>query len=175
VPTVSKSGNLTLLEPSGPVQACNGIALPIFSLQYIIITKKHFSISTNPAIFQLRRIRILVKSITTRPMYSNGGVTYGNTLRSYRLDCNGLQYNPLTKSTFVQSNTSLFNQLNCPHMYATCFDRYLRPFSGMLTQVHLQQDTIEIQGPPFTFTVLKVLHISQYIYIYIYIYIYCKK
>jgi len=27
VPIVLKSGNLNLLEPSGPVQACNGIAL----------------------------------------------------------------------------------------------------------------------------------------------------
>ena len=30
VPIVLKSGNLNLLEPSGPVQACNGIALPFF-------------------------------------------------------------------------------------------------------------------------------------------------
>ena len=29
VPTVFKSGSLNLLEPSGPVQACNGIALPL--------------------------------------------------------------------------------------------------------------------------------------------------
>jgi hypothetical protein len=28
VPIVLKSGNLNLLEPSGPVKACNGIALP---------------------------------------------------------------------------------------------------------------------------------------------------
>jgi hypothetical protein len=28
VPTVFKSGSPNLLEPSGPVQACNGIALP---------------------------------------------------------------------------------------------------------------------------------------------------
>jgi len=28
VPTVLKSGSLNLLEPSEPVQACNGIALP---------------------------------------------------------------------------------------------------------------------------------------------------
>jgi len=28
VPIVLKSGSLNLLEPSGPVQACNGIALP---------------------------------------------------------------------------------------------------------------------------------------------------
>jgi len=29
VPTVLKSGSLSLLEPSGPVQACNGIALSL--------------------------------------------------------------------------------------------------------------------------------------------------
>jgi hypothetical protein len=29
VPTVLKSGSINLLEPSGPVQACNGIALPL--------------------------------------------------------------------------------------------------------------------------------------------------
>ena len=30
MPTVLKSGSLNLLEPSGPVQACNGIALPFY-------------------------------------------------------------------------------------------------------------------------------------------------
>ena len=29
VPIVLKSGSLNLLEPSGPVQACNGIPLPL--------------------------------------------------------------------------------------------------------------------------------------------------
>jgi hypothetical protein len=29
VPIVLKSGSLNLLDPSGPVQACNGIALPL--------------------------------------------------------------------------------------------------------------------------------------------------
>ena len=29
MPIVTKSGSLNLLEPSGPVQACNGIALPL--------------------------------------------------------------------------------------------------------------------------------------------------
>jgi hypothetical protein len=29
VPTVLKSGSLNLLEPYGPVQTCNGIALPL--------------------------------------------------------------------------------------------------------------------------------------------------
>jgi hypothetical protein len=30
-PIVMKSGSLNLLEPSGPVQACNGIALPFYT------------------------------------------------------------------------------------------------------------------------------------------------
>jgi len=33
VPTVMKPGNVSLLEPSGPVQACTGIALPFTSVQ----------------------------------------------------------------------------------------------------------------------------------------------
>ena len=32
VPIVLKSGSLNLLEPSGPVQSCNGISLPVTSL-----------------------------------------------------------------------------------------------------------------------------------------------
>ena len=31
VPIVLKSGSFNLLEPSGPVQACNGIALPFLT------------------------------------------------------------------------------------------------------------------------------------------------
>jgi hypothetical protein len=30
VPIVLKSGSLNLLEPSGPVKTCNGIALPFY-------------------------------------------------------------------------------------------------------------------------------------------------
>ena len=32
MPTVLKSGSLNLLEPPWPVQACNGIALPLYSV-----------------------------------------------------------------------------------------------------------------------------------------------
>jgi hypothetical protein len=38
---ILKSGSLNLLEPSGPVQACNGIALPIITIN-------------NPEIFNTR-------------------------------------------------------------------------------------------------------------------------
>ena len=34
MPTVLKSGSLNLLEPSGPVEACNGIALPLYTYMY---------------------------------------------------------------------------------------------------------------------------------------------
>jgi len=34
VPIVLKSGSLNLLELSGPVQACNGIALPLASTDW---------------------------------------------------------------------------------------------------------------------------------------------
>jgi len=36
VPTVLKSGSLNLLEPSGPVQTCSGIALPLYILFIIV-------------------------------------------------------------------------------------------------------------------------------------------
>jgi hypothetical protein len=39
---VMKSGSLNLLDPSGPVQACNGIALPL-PLVFIDITKLSFT------------------------------------------------------------------------------------------------------------------------------------
>jgi hypothetical protein len=52
VPIVLKSGSLNLLEPSGPVEACTGIALPFMSLQIIEgerererrLLRKHFQI-----------------------------------------------------------------------------------------------------------------------------------
>jgi hypothetical protein len=36
VPIVLKSGSLDLLEPSGPVQACNGTALPLYTISVIL-------------------------------------------------------------------------------------------------------------------------------------------
>jgi hypothetical protein len=38
VPIVLNCGSLKLLEPSGPVQACNGIALPL----YLFMTQRHY-------------------------------------------------------------------------------------------------------------------------------------
>ena len=33
------SGSLNLLEPSGPVQGCNGIALPLLTITYAVLKK----------------------------------------------------------------------------------------------------------------------------------------
>ena len=42
---VLKYGSLNLLEPSGPVQACNGIALPLFQIKRcVLITNTHRSL-----------------------------------------------------------------------------------------------------------------------------------
>jgi len=35
-----KSGSLILVEPSGPVQACNGIALPLYIYIYMYNTTR---------------------------------------------------------------------------------------------------------------------------------------
>jgi hypothetical protein len=52
VPTVLKSGGLTFMEPSGSVQGCNGIALPLplhwrlgllgYDMQYIFFPLRAF-------------------------------------------------------------------------------------------------------------------------------------
>jgi hypothetical protein len=53
VPIVLKSGSLNLLEPSGPVQACNGIALT-FMADIIENTKR--SLKTDPACYSCQCI-----------------------------------------------------------------------------------------------------------------------
>jgi hypothetical protein len=37
-----KSGNLNLLEPSGPLQACNGTALPLPYFNHLLLVKNNF-------------------------------------------------------------------------------------------------------------------------------------
>ena len=55
VPSVLKSGSLRLLEPSGPVQACNGIALPFKFLRLQ---------DTNCLRFQTRPVRVKLLTLT---------------------------------------------------------------------------------------------------------------
>jgi hypothetical protein len=57
VPIVLKSGTLKLLEPSGPVQACNGIALPLpyIKLHTFHCSNNRFLISNKSVLFQVER------------------------------------------------------------------------------------------------------------------------
>ena len=65
MPIVLKSGNLSLLVPSGPVQACNGIALP-FTL----------AIPPGHIVREIRRTANLVYEGTVRWLYSLTGRDY---------------------------------------------------------------------------------------------------
>jgi hypothetical protein len=64
VPIVLKSGSLNLLEPSGPVKACNGIALPFMSC-YVILYYMILLIETyNPKKVE-RRVDVKLYSFLT--------------------------------------------------------------------------------------------------------------
>jgi hypothetical protein len=52
VPTVLKSGSLNFPEPSGPVQACNGIALPLLIfVEKKIYKMQHLEVSGTPVLY----------------------------------------------------------------------------------------------------------------------------
>jgi hypothetical protein len=42
--TIMKSGNPNLLEPSGPVQTCNGIALPLLAITNAVLKKTEYTL-----------------------------------------------------------------------------------------------------------------------------------
>ena len=53
-----KSGNLNFLEPSGPLQACNGTALP-FLQHYYLSEVPHFQVSHH-TLFQNAEVLVIV-------------------------------------------------------------------------------------------------------------------
>jgi len=64
VPIVFISGSLSLLEPSGPVQACNGIALPLplpnCPLSYIPNQHDSFHLSFNNIILLALQVVFII-------------------------------------------------------------------------------------------------------------------
>jgi hypothetical protein len=48
---VTKSGNLNFLEPSGPVQACNGTALPCLTFFFEVGIRKVLRLATSTQVF----------------------------------------------------------------------------------------------------------------------------
>jgi hypothetical protein len=61
VPIVLKSGSLTILEPSGPVQACNRIAVP---LPHVVRKTRTFT-------FQLMKLFVRIFSVTENTSWSD--------------------------------------------------------------------------------------------------------
>ena len=61
VPIVLKSGSVNLLEPSGPVQACNGIALPLHEDRHT------FAITSRSVLLRMRNVSD--KSCTENQIY----------------------------------------------------------------------------------------------------------
>jgi hypothetical protein len=47
VPIFLKLGSLNLLEPSGPVKVCNGIAMPLPCLKLLIEEVRNFNLETH--------------------------------------------------------------------------------------------------------------------------------
>jgi hypothetical protein len=47
VPIVLKSGSLNLLEPSGPVETCNGVALPVRGGYSVLVCSSGLECSMN--------------------------------------------------------------------------------------------------------------------------------
>ena len=74
VPTVLKSGNLNLLEPSGPVQGCNGMALPLsahawkvtFEMKPLVIERREFSFVFSSALSQSYMLRCCSRFVVPR-------------------------------------------------------------------------------------------------------------
>ena len=60
-----KSGNLNFLEPSGPLQACNGTALPLPLFLYLYLRcKVYFCLVTNYKSLLCRNTRLCSPVIT---------------------------------------------------------------------------------------------------------------
>ena len=82
---VMKSGNLNFLEPSGPLQACNGTALPIClifldqkSFHQLFLNCEHFCVFSDPSFsFIISKLIWLVLSSIEPASLLRKGQTYG--------------------------------------------------------------------------------------------------
>jgi len=59
VPIVLKSGSLNLLEPSGLVQACNGIVLPLPLFYMVTVSRAELHSVLRPSYQTLRSVGLL--------------------------------------------------------------------------------------------------------------------
>jgi hypothetical protein len=102
VPIVLKSGSFNLLEPSGPVKACNGIALPLplldFCALYVVCAVSGFG----PRSFEkvgTRIIIIIIIIIISSSSSSSSSITISIIGRD---TCSGSSCEPSsTRSSYI--------------------------------------------------------------------------
>jgi hypothetical protein len=124
VPIVLKSGSLNLLEPSGPVQACNGIALPFYLLD-ATGCDIYFYDST---CFQNFLKLCPLEAATTKACLNK--ILNDNVVTVRRLNCilsdNGTQFaSQIWKNILADMKTDvLFAPIR--HPQANTFERYMK-------------------------------------------------
>ena len=120
MPTVLKSGSLNLLEPSGPVQACNGNALPFkplfnFYIIYVIyngycgLRNTRWQAAVGKAWF-IGYVEVLLHSFLSSAVYEGVWLTLRPAALSYRKSPG----DPFSRApgpiyTFWKSDTSCFS------------------------------------------------------------------
>ena len=72
MPIILKSGRLNLLEPSGPVQACNGIALPFlaYTIAAMLLSSRQRDRQCSTYNVTIWRIRVTIVVVETKTMLS---------------------------------------------------------------------------------------------------------
>jgi len=122
---VMKYGNLNFLEPSGPIQACNGTALPFTSHQHI---------SVDDFGWRVNRIKLLISLFPQDRCILNfdlwGGATPPSVRPCHRLtkDCRDFSYVSPTHAEILPHLKSGHNIFLC-HSIHRAFRKHARPCS----------------------------------------------
>ena len=113
MPVVLKSGSLNLLEPSGPVQACNGIALPLPLPFYFVLgtdLETHLFLFLNKPIFVNLFWDFVVLNLLEQPQFLKSGFGYRHGRSSFYKFSNGFLDNSVLAT--YQNTKKLRNYLN---------------------------------------------------------------
>jgi len=126
VPNVFKSGNLNLLEPSGPLQACNGVALPLPLLK-----------------LEVEAFPVMLPTFVIG--YRHFGTTYQNILQNQALD--PLNLGPIDSP--VSSVTNYQPTLNVWHPRCAVITRN----EGNMPRQHTTTHRLQVCNSPFYISV----------------------
>jgi hypothetical protein len=82
-----KSGNLNFLEPSGPLEACNGTALPSITMQQGNMNVKCINVYYKTSRIYSTRVLLIIKEVQTSVVIRYVGLW--NRYKFYKYDFNG--------------------------------------------------------------------------------------